>query len=92
MGRRTQSHNRFELKLDDIQDRVGARIASLLQCEAATVTAGAASALTLGTAGILTELDSQKAVQLPDTTGMKSEVILQRAHDVGFHIGTRVFQ
>ena len=72
------------VKLDDIQDRVGARIASLLQCEAATVTAGAASAMTLGTAGVLTGMDSDKAVQLPDVTGMKSEVILQRAHDVGY--------
>ena len=72
------------VKLDDIQDRVGARIAELLKCEAATVTAGAASALTLGTAGILTGMDSDKVVQLPDVTGMKSEVILQRAHDVGY--------
>ena len=40
------------VRLDDIQDAVGARIATLLRCEAATVTAGAASALTLGTAGV----------------------------------------
>jgi len=72
------------VKLDDIQDRVGERIAELLGCEAATVTAGAASAMTLGTAGILTGMDSEKAVQLPDTTGMKSEVIIQKAHDVGY--------
>ena len=72
------------VRLDDIQDRVGARIAELLHCEAATVTAGAASAMTLGTAGILTGMDEEKAVQLPDITGMKSEVVIQRAHDVGY--------
>lgn len=72
------------VRLDDIQDAVGARIASLLRCEAATVTAGAASALTLGTAGVLTGLDEKRAAQLPDVTGMKSEVILQRAHYVGY--------
>ncbi|MBX2815040.1 MAG: aminotransferase class V-fold PLP-dependent enzyme [Saprospiraceae bacterium] len=71
--------------LDDLQDRVGARIAELLQCEAATVTAGAASAITLGTAGVLTGLDSKKAVQIPnDMTGLKTEVILQKSHRVGY--------
>ena len=68
--------------LDDLQDKVGERIASLLHCEAATVTAGAASAVTLGTAGILTGMDEEKVVQLPDLTGMKTEVIIQKDHRV----------
>lgn len=72
------------VKLDDIQDRVGERIADLLGCEAATVTAGAASAMTLGTAGVLTGMDPEKVTQLPDVTGMKSEVIIQKSHDVGY--------
>ncbi len=72
------------VKLDDIQDRVGERIADLLGCEAATVTSGAASAMTLGTAGVLTGMDPEKAAQLPDVTGMKSEVIIQKSHDVGY--------
>lgn len=71
--------------LDELQDKVGARIAELLQCEAATVTAGAASAITLGTAGVLTGDDASKAVQIPnDLSGMKSEVILQKTHRVGY--------
>ena len=37
-----------------VHDAVGARIASLIGCEAAMVTAGAASALTLGTAACMT--------------------------------------
>ncbi len=73
------------VKLDDLQDRAGERIAELLQCEAATVTAGAASAITLGTAGVLTGLDPKKAVQIPnDMTGLKTEVILQKSHRVGY--------
>src|SRR5690606_38229162 len=48
--------------LDDLQDKVGERIAKLVKCEAATVTAGAASALTLGTAGILSGMDEEKVV------------------------------
>src|ERR671923_2460587 len=43
--------------LDELHDRVGERIATLLHCEAAMVTAGAASALTLGTAAVLTGTD-----------------------------------
>ena len=76
--------SREYVKLDDIQDKVGERIADLLNCEAATVTAGAASALTLGTAGILSGMDEGKAVQIPDLTGMKSEVITQRSHRIGY--------
>jgi L-seryl-tRNA(Ser) seleniumtransferase len=66
--------------LDELHDRVGERIAALLRCEAAMVTAGAASALTLGTAAVLTGTDRQKIVDLPDLTSMKSEVIVQRSH------------
>ncbi len=39
--------------LDEIQDRVGERIAELLGCEAATVTSGAFSGMTLGMAGVM---------------------------------------
>ena len=70
--------------LDDLQDRVGERIAELLHCEAATITAGAASAITLGTAGVLSGMDQKKVVQIPDLTGMKSEVIMQKSHFIGY--------
>src|ERR1041384_7092464 len=61
-------------KLEDLQDKVGERIAELLKCEAAMVTSGAASAITLATAGVVTGGDPQKAARLPvDMTGMKTE-------------------
>lgn len=72
------------VRLDELQDKVGERLAELLHCEYATVTAGAASALTLGTAGILTGMDEKKAEQLPDLTGMKNEVILQKRHMIDY--------
>src|SRR3982751_4305523 len=50
--------------LDELHDSVGARIATLLRCEAAMVTSGAASALTLATAGVLTGADARKVVEL----------------------------
>lgn len=73
------------VNLDELQDKVGARIAELIGCEAATVTAGAASAITLGTAGVLTGKDPKKAAQIPtDMTGLKTEVILQKSHVIGY--------
>ncbi|MBR9998861.1 MAG: aminotransferase class V-fold PLP-dependent enzyme [Cyclobacteriaceae bacterium] len=70
------------VNLDELQDKVGARLAELLHCEAATVTSGAASAITLGTAGILTGMDEEKIIQLPVLTGMKNEVIIQKKHRI----------
>ena len=72
--------------LDEVQDKVGAKIAAWGHAEAATVTAGAFSALTLGTAGVLTGMDQKKVEQLPhlEGTGMKSEVIIQKEHIIGY--------
>jgi uncharacterized pyridoxal phosphate-dependent enzyme len=75
--------------LDEVHDKVGERIASLLRAEAAMVTCGAASALTLGTAAVLTGKDQQKMIDLPNLTGMKSEVIIQKAHRFGYDHAVR---
>jgi D-glucosaminate-6-phosphate ammonia-lyase len=53
------------------------------------VTSGAASALTLGTAGVLTGMDNQKMVDLPNLANMKSEVIIQKAHRFGYERAVR---
>src|SRR5256885_9703934 len=76
--------SRHYVMLDELHDRVGARIAMLLRCEAAMVTSGAASALTLGTAAVLTGTDARKVVDLPNLAGMKSEVIIQKSHRFGY--------
>jgi L-seryl-tRNA(Ser) seleniumtransferase len=64
----------------ELQDRVGERIAELVGAEAAMVTTGAAGALLLGTAAALTRGDRKLIARLPDTAGMKNEVILQKSH------------
>jgi L-seryl-tRNA(Ser) seleniumtransferase len=48
------------------------------------ITAGAASGITVGTAACATLGDPQKIQQLPDTTGMKNEVIVQKSHHSGY--------
>jgi L-seryl-tRNA(Ser) seleniumtransferase len=75
--------------LDELHDRVGERIASLVRAEAAMVTSGAASALTLGTAAVLTGGDRQKIADLPNLASMKSEVIIQKAHRFGYERAVR---
>ncbi|MEX1238176.1 MAG: aminotransferase class V-fold PLP-dependent enzyme [Cyclobacteriaceae bacterium] len=78
------------VRLDELQEKVGDRLAELLKCEAAMVTAGAASAITLGAAGVITGGDSKKAAMIPnDLTGMKSEVIIQKSHRVGYDHAVR---
>jgi len=75
--------------LNDLHDKVGARIAELVKAESAMVSCGAASAMTLGTAGVLTGGDPKKIVDLPNLVGMKSEVIMQKSHRFGYDHAVR---
>jgi len=68
----------------ELQNAVGQRIASLVGAEAALVTSGCASALTLATAACVSEGDQDKIKRLPDTRGMKNEVILQKSHRIEY--------
>ena len=72
--------------LDEVQDKVGAKIAAMCHAEAAMVTAGCWSAIVLGMAGVLTGTDSKKIAMLPNLegTGLKSEVIIQKSHIAGY--------
>lgn len=73
--------------LNEVQDKVGEKIAQMVHAEAAMVTAGAFSALTLGMASILTGTDAEKIKRLPhrlQEAGMKSEVLLQKGHFDGY--------
>ena len=72
------------VNLDDLQDKVGERIAELLDCEYATVSSGCFGAMSIGMAGILTGKDPKKVKQLPNTEGMKNEVIIQESHTIGY--------
>jgi L-seryl-tRNA(Ser) seleniumtransferase len=72
------------VRLEDLHNAVGKRIAELLHCEAALVTAGCASALSLATAACVAGSDPDRIRRLPDTTGMKNEVLVQKTHRVGY--------
>ena len=67
-------------KVNDLHDAVGKRIAQLARTEAAMVPTGATAAMVLSTAACMTMGDKEKIEQLPDTTGLKNEVIIQKNH------------
>jgi D-glucosaminate-6-phosphate ammonia-lyase len=77
------------VRLNEVQDAVGAKIASLLGSEAAIVTSGASGALTCGTAACITGKNQKAILQLPDLTGLKSEVIIQKSHRYGYDHAVR---
>jgi uncharacterized pyridoxal phosphate-dependent enzyme len=71
----------------ELEVAAGKRIAEMLKLPdgySAIVTSGAAAAMQSGLAGILTGDNEQFIQQLPDLTGMKSEVIIQKSHRNGF--------
>ena len=77
------------VSLNDLQEAVGKRIAELIGVEAAMVTSGAASALTVGTAACITGKNPDFIKRIPELTGMKSEVIIQKSHRYGYDHAVR---
>lgn len=68
------------VQIHDLQAQVGRRLAELTGAEAAFVTAGASAALCLATCAVTAGDDPKKIDQLPNLAGMKSEIIIQKAH------------
>jgi L-seryl-tRNA(Ser) seleniumtransferase len=72
------------VSIPELQDRVGARIADLLGIPAAMVTAGAASAIAVAAAGCMTLDHPEALARLPETDGLRNEVVIQVAHESGY--------
>jgi L-seryl-tRNA(Ser) seleniumtransferase len=68
------------IHLDELAEAVGTRIAELMHCEWGLITNGCAAALCQITAACVAGTDPEKMIRLPDTTGMKDEVIVQKRH------------
>jgi uncharacterized pyridoxal phosphate-dependent enzyme len=74
---------RHFVNIPELEVAAGNRIAEMLKLAdgyTALVTSGAAAAIQSGLAGILTGGNEALIRQLPDLTGMKSEVIIQKSH------------
>jgi uncharacterized pyridoxal phosphate-dependent enzyme len=78
-----QTANDF-VDMYQLQDRVGEKMAEMLDCEAAMVTSGAFGAITLATAASITGTDREKIRLLPNLPGPQREVIIQKSHRLGY--------
>ena len=72
--------SRAFVKIEELQERAGEVIAQATGAEAGYVTCGASAGLALATAACVAGLDVEKMDRLPDTTGMRNEVVIQKAH------------
>lgn len=68
------------VRIDELQARAGEIIADVTGAESGYVVTGAAAGLALGVAACVAGLDVAKMDQLPDTSGLKNEVVVQRGH------------
>jgi uncharacterized pyridoxal phosphate-dependent enzyme len=60
----------------DLQRAVGKRLAELTGAESGMITSGAAGAMAVATAGCIAGTDPDKIWQLPNTDGLKNEVVM----------------
>jgi D-glucosaminate-6-phosphate ammonia-lyase len=75
---------RHHWDMDELFHCAGEVVARWSGAEAGTLTACAASGITLTVAACMTGTDLGNVTRLPDTTGMKHEVLIQKGHSVNF--------
>jgi L-seryl-tRNA(Ser) seleniumtransferase len=70
--------NRYYVDMEELLEVSGQVVAGLLGAEAAYITSGCCAALALGTAACMAGRDPVRLGQLPDVTGMRHEVLIQK--------------
>lgn len=86
-----ESAHRYYVDMAELLDRAGKLVAEMIGAEAAYITPGAAAALALGAAACMTEGDQSKMARLPDTTGMKNEILIQKLQRYKYDRAMTVF-
>lgn len=78
--------------MHELQAAASRVIAATTGAEAGCITGCTAASIAISVAASMTGGDLGRAEQLPDTTGMKNEVILQRGHEVtyGQHVSQNI--
>ena len=64
----------------ELQRAAGRRLAELIGVEGCYIAGGCAAGLAIATAAMMTDGDAAKVARLPETTGMRNEVVMQRSH------------
>ena len=78
------------IDLPELQRRVGGRLAEMTQNEAAFVTSGAAAGMALATAACVAGTNPAAIARLPNTGGLKNEVIVHKSQRNGYDHGVRM--
>src|SRR5437762_7258707 len=68
------------VEIDDLQKRVSAVVARLCGTDAGFVTASCSAGISVAVAGAITGSDLAAIERLPDTSGLKNEVVIQSGH------------
>ena len=71
---------RVMVNIDELNEKAGEEVARLTGAEAGLVTSGAAGGLLLQAAACIAGNDPVKMQRLPDTEGMKNEIVMQTMH------------
>ena len=74
-----QSNHHF-VRMVDLLESSGRLLAERLGADAGRVTPGAAASITLMVSAAMTGTDGAASQRLPDTSGLKNEIVLQRNH------------
>ncbi len=75
-----QAAARSFVSIRALHEKAGQVIADVTGAEAGYVTSGAAAGLVLATAACMTGSDPAAIQQLPDTAGLKNEVVIHKSH------------
>jgi D-glucosaminate-6-phosphate ammonia-lyase len=74
----------YFVEISELQRKASAVIARLCDTEAGFVTASASAGLTVAVAGAMTGVDLAAIERLPETRGLKNEVVILSGHMVGY--------
>ena len=73
---------RHYVHMDELMEGAGKKLAELTGAEWGIVTSGAAGAIAGATAACMAGADPEKMAMLPDTAGMRNEVLIHSSHRV----------
>ena len=76
--------------LDQLIEKAGERIAKVVGVEGVLITAGSAAGMTIAAAGCMAGSDPAKIRRLPDTGGMKNQVVALHAHQSPYRQAMRL--
>ncbi len=82
--------SRSYVYLEELQHKAGERIAEIIGVEAAYICSGAAAGVAIATAACMAGEDPVKITLLPDSSTMKNEVLMLKAHRFRYDQGVRL--